>query len=227
LRLADQILSDLKRGTKFDSDRIIVTGTAGIGKSMFRLYLIWRWMNDDPDMIYDDARINLGFAFYPVTKDGESRLVDSGLLVMDSLESLAVLDPCPQLLNSKAKLFKLLVVTTSPSPLAGQANKADLGEFMKITIVHHDVMPLWSLPELQDVFRNISKSQIRSLTSRKNGERYGVPRWFLYNESRCNALVQAACVHTHIEAIRKSLFTKWFLQNHGIDRFGPKDPSHS
>ena len=136
VRLADQILSDFKCGTKFNSDRIIVTGTAGIGKSMFRLYLIWRWMNDDPDMIFDDARINLGFEFYLVMKDGESRMVDSGLLGMDGLESLAVLDPCPQLVNTKNKIYKLLVVTTSPSPLAGQANKADLGELMKLAIVH-------------------------------------------------------------------------------------------
>ena len=205
VRLADRILSDIKCGTKFNSDRIIVTGTAGIGKSMFRLYLIWRWMNDDPDMIFDDARINLGFEFYLVMKDGESRMVDGGLMGMDGLESLAVLDPCPQLLNTKNKIYKLLVVTTSPSPLAGQANKADLGELMKIAIVH--VMLLWSLPELQDVFTNISKRQIRSLTSRKNGERYGVPRWFLYDESEYDAFVEAACVHAHIEAIRKSLFT--------------------
>jgi hypothetical protein len=205
VRLADQILSDFKRGTKFNSDRIIVTGTAGIGKSMFRLYLIWRWMNDDPEMIFKDARFNLGFVRYLVTKDGESRMVDSGGLGMDGSESLAVLDPCPELLDTKNKIYKLLVVTTSPSPLAGQANKADLGELMKIAIVH--VMPLWSLPELQDVFTSISKRQIRSLTSRKNGERYGVPRWFLFDEYQYNALVHAACIHTHIEAIRESLFT--------------------
>ena len=53
------------------SPKGIVVGTAGIRKSLFRFYLIWKWLKGDQDIfgIFKDIRFNFGNNFFLVQRE--------------------------------------------------------------------------------------------------------------------------------------------------------------
>jgi hypothetical protein len=112
-------------------DQFVITGTAGIGKSAFRYFVIREWPLKDDGFQFDSIIFNApeGDDFFRLEKNGKATEY-----VKDTnrdLKSLALLDPCAKLDNRKVALFGLTIVTSSPSPLAKEEGKPNLKTFSR------------------------------------------------------------------------------------------------
>ena len=77
------------------STKSVILGAAGIGKSMFRLYLIWKWMRKDQDIAefdFKDVHINFHENYFIVQKDGTAQPIPA--TSAGGHTSLALMDPC-------------------------------------------------------------------------------------------------------------------------------------
>lgn len=169
----------LTRKDKFqDTSHAVVSGTAGIGKSVFRWYLVWKWMNEDLGFSFQDIRVNAGKSFYIVEKDGTTKQIFNHLeLLLRADASLALLDPCV-LVEDKDFVFSMVIVTASPSSIVGQVGKVSLSEFMKHAIVF--VMKLWTLDEVKKVKPDLDPDLLQKFSMQEGIETYCVPRWLNY-----------------------------------------------
>mmetsp|Transcript_39146 Transcript_39146/g.103526 ORF Transcript_39146/g.103526 Transcript_39146/m.103526 type:complete len:837 (-) Transcript_39146:638-3148(-) len=172
------------------SSNAIVTGTAGIGKSAFRYYIIRQWLLGELDLGWKRACINLSEnSFFYVNRDGSVDIAPSQPLDVDAV---ALLDPC-SLVTSKPHGFKNIVVTTSASPLAGQMNKVSLSEFGKYAEVY--VLGLWTVAEFEKLGVRVSDERLEMFSREVNGVRLCVPRWLLYagNSEKLDSLIESSC----------------------------------
>ena len=93
------------------SANTVIFGTAGIGKSLFRWYLVWKWMQDDPDLNqfgFEDIRINISEDFWAIQKNGMARPIAKHLVNRTASSSLGLLDPC-SLLQGHSFRFRMLL----------------------------------------------------------------------------------------------------------------------
>ena len=113
-----RIWDEIRGKATSSNKKFIVAGTAGIGKSLFRLYLLRRWLKGDETLSFARVILNIANAYYVFDRNGEAKLVAKEHLVLQ--ESQALLVPCYLLHRVELLLAKLTILTTSVSSLAGQ-----------------------------------------------------------------------------------------------------------
>jgi hypothetical protein len=162
------------------SRKSIVMGTVGIGKSLFRFYLIWKWLMGDQDIagLFRDIRFNLGNSFYLVQRDGTVLEISEKICLWGSAESLVLLDPCHALSGMKDFWCKLLIITSSPSSLVGHSAACNLSQVRKLATIF--VMRMWTEEEWFQFSPDTDKEHFAKFSSRERLTTYCVPRWLTY-----------------------------------------------
>jgi hypothetical protein len=190
------------------SRKSIVVGAAGIGKSLFRFYLIWKWFGVDEDIsgIFKDVRFNSGRRFYSVRKDGTVLPISNDQCLMESRESLVLLDPCPELSGIKDLMCKLLIVTSSPSALIGHSAVCSLSQLRKLSTVY--VMKMWTEEEWYLFSPGTDKDLFSKFSSRERLTTYCVPRWLTYRPKEIEGQLKASLNDQHAEGLVKYLLGK-------------------
>ncbi len=205
--LWEKILSMSKKQCE-DTNHAVVTGTSGIGKSVFRWYLAWKWMNEGLDIDFRDIRVNSGKSFFIVDKDGVALQVFSQFqLLRDACASLALLDPC-LLVEEKDFAFSMVIVTSSPCCFVGQVGKVSLSEFMKHAIIY--VMKLWTLDEYKKVKPNFDQGLMSKFSKQEGMKTYCVPRWLNCDADAISG--HLSCCWTNVS---KSALVDFFLKSRG------------
>jgi hypothetical protein len=190
------------------SRRSIVVGTAGIGKSLFRFYLIWKWLKGDEDIsgIFLDIRFNSGNKCFLVQRDGTVLEISEQQCLMESTESLVLLDPCLALSGTKNFMCKLLIITSSPSALIGQSAICNLSQLRKLSIVY--VMKMWTEEEWFLFLPGTDKEHFSKFSSREVLTTYCVPRWLTYRPKEIVGQLKASLNEQHTEGLCKYLLGK-------------------
>ncbi len=179
----------------------VILGTAGIGKSMFRWYLVWKWMRDDPDIAqfrFKDVRTNNKEVFYLVEKDGSARPIPASSVSM-APTSLALMDPC-SVVENKSFFFKMLIVTSSPSAVVGEVGKPSLTELRKLAFLY--VMKWWSVQELKMIKPDVEAKRLERFSSFDGTSTYCVPRWFFYGDEEIQGQLACCWSNKSREALR-------------------------
>ena len=78
---------EIARKSKF-----IITGTSGIGKSLFRLYILRIWLKGEVSMNFERAVMNFDNDYYLIDRKGYAKKVEKDHIIYK--DSLALLDPC-------------------------------------------------------------------------------------------------------------------------------------
>uniref|UniRef100_A0A7S0QL05 Uncharacterized protein n=1 Tax=Cryptomonas curvata TaxID=233186 RepID=A0A7S0QL05_9CRYP len=179
----------------------LILGTSGVGKSIFRWYLVWKWMRDDSDIAqfkFEDVRTNMKENFYLVEKDGTARNIPVSS-VSSAPTSLALMDPC-SIVEDKSFFFKMLVVTSSPSAVVGDAGKPSLTELRKIAFLY--VMKWWSVQELKMIKPDVQAKLLERFSTFDGTSTYCVPRWFFYRDEEIQGQLTGCWSNNSREAFR-------------------------
>ncbi len=199
-------ISDNRKLGYADTFHAVVNGTAGIGKSTFRFFLLWKWLNNDLGMDFDDVRINASKAYYIIEKDGAAlQISNPSDLLIESNKSLALLDPC-ELVTDKNTLFSMVIVTASPSSIVGQAGKVQLSEFMKYATVY--VMRLWTLVEIEKVIPVYNPDVLEKFSFQDGEETYCVPRWLIYDPKKISGHISSCWTNLSQDAVKNFFFKR-------------------
>ena len=199
------------------SANTVIVGTAGIGKSLFRWYLVWKWMQDDPDLNqfgFEDIRINISEDFWAIQKNGMARPIAKHLVNRTASSSLGLLDPC-SLLQGHSFRFRMLIVTSSPSCVVGQKEGLSLTQFRKMAVLY--VMTRWTLDELRMIKPNLDPDQIEKFSSTEGTIVYCVPRWFFYEQQEIEGQIAESWINISKDALRD------FFLKHKDDESKSKD----
>jgi hypothetical protein len=181
------------------STQSVILGTAGIGKSVFRLYLIWKWMRNDPDIAQFDFKevlINVHEIYFIVQKDGTTRRIPAASA--GAYTSLALLDPC-LLVEGQVLPAKMLVVMASPSSIVGHVGKPSLTQLRKLSYLY--VMKSWSVEELRKIKPDVKAKQLERFSAFDGTSAYCVPRWFFYTDAEVEGQLDSCWSNHSREAI--------------------------
>lgn len=147
----ERLCDDLKLAdSSVRSGAAIVVGTAGTGKSAFRFYVMRRWMRGDFPDKFDVCIFNLSDAYYELCQDGTVyKLATAGSLSEYNQCALALFDPS-ELVKGLGRClhFKFMLVTTSPSPILGQAETCSLSALAGYPSVPIHVSQMWEREEV-------------------------------------------------------------------------------
>ena len=212
-----RLWDDMKTRHREDMEmKQIIVGTAGIGKSLFRYYLCRKWLLGDEDMsCFKDVRFNIGDNFFLLEKSGQVRIIPSYHCFRLSSESLVLLDPCTALTVTRDFDCRLLIVTTSPSPLAGKSKICNLSQFAKIVFMH--VMKMWTRREWNKICPVIDEDHFAKFSFQEGGETYCVPRWLALkpDPSVIDGHIQRSFHELHARGLRNFILNvgKQFLKS--------------
>ncbi len=197
------ILKKFKDGEPL-CNQVCVIGSAGIGKSTFRYFVLRKWLRNEIDIPFKNVLINFGEAYFLVSKDTGGKVeVKSVLSTWDDMDTLALLDPCSKL-NGKAPFSALLIVTTSASPLTEQT--CTLSERLKLC--SSCVMRVWTLDELKLIKPEIEDELLRKFSFVEDGITYCVPRWFFYTNKQLRHQLNDC-----ISQVKRESLHSWFISN--------------
>ena len=200
-----EIFDQFKHGRSM-SDQVCVLGTAGIGKSSFRYFILRQWLRGEIEIQFKSVLINMDELFYVVSRDPDGN-VEVTAVPKDwhDMDALALLDPCSSL-NGKALMFKMLIITTSSSPLTEQAKTCSLSERFKLCSSY--VMGLWTLSELKLIQPQIDDDILRKFSFVENGVVCCVPRWFFYTPKQLKQQLNDCVSH-----VKRNALQSWFISN--------------
>ena len=162
------------------------------------------WIKNRLPLEFESIVFNLNDAFFSLNRNGKVRTISADEC-MQSASSLALLDPCSLLNGMKLSGFKLLIVTSSASPLVGQSKAGCvLTEFLKEAKVH--VMNPWTREELEKIMPNINEARFKQFSYRVGDTEYCIPRWMRYNDHEVEEKLSDSFTTAALEGI-----TDWFL----------------
>jgi len=150
----------------------IVVGTAGIGKSAFRFYIMREWMLGFLQVYFAVCIFNVGETCYELDKDGNVYQLISGDLRAFGRDALALFDPCKRVTDLHKNFhFKHMVLTTSASPLLNQEKGTgwSLSELAKASDASEHVLQMWTREEILAVNPMASEEMLVAFGC--------VPRW--------------------------------------------------
>jgi hypothetical protein len=181
-------------------------GTAGIGKSSFRYFILRQWLRGEIEIQFNSVLINMDETYFVVRQDSDGN-VEVTVVTEDwnDMDALALLDPCSKL-NGKALLFKMLIITTSCSPLTEQAKICSLSERSKLCSTY--VMGLWTLRELKLIKPQINDNILRKFSFVENGVVCCVPRWFFYAPTELEPKLNDC-----LSQVKRNSLQSWFVSN--------------
>mmetsp|Transcript_73911 Transcript_73911/g.196932 ORF Transcript_73911/g.196932 Transcript_73911/m.196932 type:complete len:547 (+) Transcript_73911:1112-2752(+) len=202
----NEMMENFKDG-RTSVSHAIVTGTAGIGMSAFRYYIIRQWLRGELQVDWKRVYINIkANQFYCISRDGS--VVCATPEPFDP-DAAALVEPC-NLVASKPLGFKNIVVTTSASHLADQTNKVNLSEFAKFALVY--VLGLWTIDEFKKLGVDVSDDRIEQFSREVDGVRVCVPRWLLWSVRMDHHKIAEKVVASCSPSSRKALFD-FFVTN--------------
>jgi hypothetical protein len=200
-----EIVGRFKAGEAL-SNQVCVMGTAGIGKSAFRYFVLRKWLRDEIDIPFQSVLINMDEVYFVVRKDPAGNVeVTSVSKDWRDMNTLALLDPC-SILNGKILMYQLLVITTSASPLTEQAKICSLSERLKLCSSY--VMSLWSLEELNIIKPEIDEEMLRKFSFVENDITYCVPSWFFYTAEQAQLQLDDCISQSKRDALQS-----WLISN--------------
>ena len=159
------------------TNRIAVTGTAGIGKSAFLVYFALKVLAESPDdcpplLIYHQRSGDspcYAFSGTEIVRTGNSTLFGD---LLDLDETWYLVDSAPRPLLCKART----IIAVSPNTL--NADTSEYQEFDKQGLPKYYMAP-WSLPELkrcrEQVFENLPYNVMQQFYDKVGG----IPRYVL------------------------------------------------
>mmetsp|Transcript_33264 Transcript_33264/g.69675 ORF Transcript_33264/g.69675 Transcript_33264/m.69675 type:complete len:505 (-) Transcript_33264:236-1750(-) len=197
----ERLWTEIMQGYNAGNRKSIVVGTAGIGKSLFRFYLARKWLLGDPDIlgIFKDVRFNIGNSFFLVRKDGAVLKISDERCLLESDESLVLLDPCIALSGIKDVLCKLLIITSSPSALVGHSSTCSLSQFRKLAIIF--VMRMWTKEEWFRFSPGTDRVHFAKFSSREGFTTFCVPRWLSYTPMEIEGQLLASLNEQHSKGL--------------------------
>jgi hypothetical protein len=202
--LFGKIMGRFEKGETL-SDQVCIMGTAGIGKSFFRYFVLRIWLRDEIEIPFQSVLINMDEVYFVVRKDPAGNVeVTSVASDWRDMNALALLDPC-SILNGKTLMFKLLVITTSSSPLTEQSKICSLSERFKLCSSY--VMSLWSLKELLTINPKIDEDILRKFSFVENEITYCVPRWIFYTAEEVQLQLDDCVSHAKMDALQSWLLS--------------------
>ena len=153
----NSLWKELYANYKAGASQAIVVGTSGIGKSMFRFYVIREWLLNRIESDFNHILLNVNNEFFVINRQGKARRVVRKEIYR--FGTFALLDPC-ELLDRVHNLgFEFLIVTTSPSPLVGQATGYSLTQLTKNATVYP--MKAWIRKEVQQGMPNVDQKRLK------------------------------------------------------------------
>ena len=184
--------------------KVIVTGTSGIGKSLLRFYIIRQWLNREVNLECEKICINLfkENKFFYIYRDGDVTPAPSD---PETYDAVALLDPC-DLVKSKEVPFRLTIVTTSASPLAGETVKCNLSEFRKYARIF--VLGLCPISDFEKLGLEVDPVRLQEFSCTLQGIQYCVPRWLLYDKNEIMGQIMSSAN----KVTQQSLF-EFFITN--------------
>jgi hypothetical protein len=193
--------NEIKAKYRHGKRRVVITGTAGIGKSAFRFFVLRQWLLGDGSD-FESVVFNAGEEYYRVHHDG--RIFEYEKNEEIDRQSLCLLDPCALLDKRTRLVFRLSIVTSSPSPLTKQQNKYSLGDFQCYILV----MKAWTVSEVRAVFPQYDESRLLDFSYQQDdGERLCIPRWIIMDEELVEMEIVNALDGTSPAALRRFLRT--------------------
>jgi hypothetical protein len=203
----ERLWTEIMQAYNYGERKSIVVGTAGIGKSLFRFYLAWKWLKGDPDisLIFESVRFNIGDSFFLVQRDGAVLQISDQQCLLGSAKSLVLLDPCIALSGNKDFMCKLLIITTSPSSLVGHSSTCYLSQLRKLAIVF--VMRMWTKEEWFRFSPGTDPDHFAKFSSREGFTTLCVPRWLSYMPMRIEGQLLASLNEQHSEGLCKFLLS--------------------
>jgi hypothetical protein len=194
--------------TKFKAEgakESIVIGTSGIGKSMFRFYILREWLFERINVGCEFVVLNLDETFYLIDRKGNAKRVPHQEI--SRFEVLALLDPCELLSGQQTLRFGFLIVTTSPSPLVGQSIVCSLTQLTKYATIYP--MKAWNGAEVQKGMPNVDPKRLEMFCYKDvAGVEYFVPRWLLYSDGDIEARLEES-----LTADAQNGLITWFESN--------------
>ena len=185
----------------------VVTGTAGIGKSAFRFFVIREWLlnhekDGSPFSKFESVVFNIGEVYLRIEKSG--RVVDYVRDLERDWNSICLFDPCKMLDMQDSLIFALKIVTSSPSPLLKEAKKVSINEFAKNSMTTTLVMSAWTEDEILTVSPKVDYSRLLKFSRVIDKVRYCVPRWLAMNEeSKVHEEIFRSCSEARKDALLK------------------------
>ena len=180
----ERVWSEINAGRKktFGSQAVVV-GTAGVGKSAFRFYLIRMWMHRAENFDFDSVVFNIEDDFYLIDRDGNaSEILCSQFSRKCNSRTLGLLDPCASINGRRRFVFGLTVITTSPSPLAGFDPKCSLTQLQKESITY--VMGMFTEQEARSIVTDWESYHeiFEKFSIAIGGTTYCSVRWLFYDK---------------------------------------------
>jgi hypothetical protein len=194
--------NEIKANFRAGKPRVVITGTAGIGKSAFRFFVLRQWLLSDGMEDFDSVVFNAGEQYYRVDHLGKVTTYE----MREELDrrSLCLLDPCALLDKQTRLMFRLAIVTSSASPFTSQQNKYSLRDFN----CYIRVMKAWTVGELRAIHPHADQRRILDFSYQKDdGERLCIPRWIIMDEELVEIEIIKARAGTSAAALRRFLRT--------------------
>ncbi len=194
----------IKSMLKADSPetQFIVTGTAGIGKSAFRFFVLREWLLGSDEVGYQSVVFNEGKSLCRVDKAGQvsTYQVDFEL----DFNSIFVLDPCELVDKVKRVPYRTTIVTSSPSPIINRYND----DFSLRSFCGHIlVMSAWTTSEIMSVSPKFEVERFMKFSYLKGGERLCIPRWLYSTDSQAELEIESYCNQDSQAALQTFLKT--------------------
>ena len=199
LRIWDSIITQYPDDTKF-----LVTGTAGIGKSAFRYFILREWLLKDDGFGFESVVFNVYENYFRVMKDGS---VSGYVQDMDlDLMSMCLFDPCSGIDGQGEFFFGLAIVTTSPSALTKVTGRFNLRAYSRLSKLF--VMDAWRESEIRKVSPNVDNDRLVQFSSLRNEIRYCIPSWLIYKDkSKVQEELYNSCTDISTKALARFVRT--------------------
>ena len=194
------------RGTSRETaHQSVIVGTSGIGKSAARLLYAVKWLEKETEAMthFESVIFNVCNTFYVIKKNGVVKC--SGSTPSNTSMALMLLDPCEYLSGAQTVSCQMLLVFTSPSPLAGENSKSFSGLDKSS---RYYVMNAPTVEEMLKIYGAVDEKRLENFSWTKDGKRFCSLRWFGYDDDE----IEQKLVGCLITSSREALW-EWFVTN--------------
>lgn len=194
----------LRYKASIPENQVIITGTAGIGKSAFRFFILRQleWLRESTiHSEFESVVFDAGQTCFRVKKDGTVCEYTPDFEL--DLKSIFVLDPCTMVDKQTNLLCGLAVITSSPSSLTQQQSNYNIGNFRAYKLV----MEAWTKSEILSVSSKLDLDRFIKFSFLKDGERRCIPRWLSLGEDMIDSEIHDSRNHSSPAALERFLMT--------------------
>ena len=176
----EDLYAVIKKKRDGGATHFVVTGTEGIGKSIFALYCMWRYLNEEEsDFVYETSAYLLDRYSSGSVESGDTSILSPGLPYFVDIFQVKL----PQAMNNNRPKF--IIIFSDP-------NRERYKAFLKIPGSQQYVMPIWTEEEIFHAHTAITEFKKIPLSTIKEQLRfYGpIPRYVFEKESTLGKKMQ-------------------------------------